>query len=146
MYLEKPNRVTKEVGNTIFGALFDKYKVNWGQVFYEIVDKLVFGLDKGKPTPISSYLFHFYSKYECLREEELQEIEVARECLELGIAPEAETQPDLVELGSDKESLSPSEQQRLLASPPRSRMKTTYRSPKRKSPVRNFRLERLELS
>ena len=30
MYLEKPNMVTKEVGNTIFGALAREYKVNWG--------------------------------------------------------------------------------------------------------------------
>ena len=71
LYLEKPNLVTKEVGNTIFGALSGEYKVSWELVFYEIVDKLVSGLDKGKPTPINLYLFHLYSKYECLREEEL---------------------------------------------------------------------------
>ena len=71
LYLEKPNRVTKEVGNTVFGALSGEYKVSWGQVLHEVVDKLVFVLGKGKPTPVSPYLFHFYSKFECLREEEI---------------------------------------------------------------------------
>ena len=28
LYPEKPNKVTKEVGNTIFGAFFGKYKVS----------------------------------------------------------------------------------------------------------------------
>ena len=30
LYPEKPNKVTKEIGNTIFGALSGEYKVNWG--------------------------------------------------------------------------------------------------------------------
>ena len=29
LYLEKPNRVTKTVGNTIFGALYGVWKINW---------------------------------------------------------------------------------------------------------------------
>ena len=32
LYLEKQNRITTEVGNTIFGALAREYKVNWRQV------------------------------------------------------------------------------------------------------------------
>ena len=32
LYPEKSNRVTKVVGNTIFGALVGEYKVNWGQI------------------------------------------------------------------------------------------------------------------
>ena len=71
LYPGNPNRVTKEVGNTIFGALSGEYKVSWRHVFHEIVDKLVSRLDKEKPTPIILYLFHLYSKFECLREEEL---------------------------------------------------------------------------
>ena len=72
LYPEKPNRVIKEVGNTVFGALFGEYKVNWGQVLHEVVDKLVSMLEKGKPTPVSLYLFHLYSKFKCLREDEIQ--------------------------------------------------------------------------
>ena len=103
-----------------------------------MVDKLVSGLEKGKSTPINPYLFHLYNKFECLREEELQQIEVARECLELGVAPEVETQLDVVEIGSDRESLSPAEQQRILVASSRSQMKTTYRSFEGKSPVQNL--------
>ena len=30
LYPEKSGRVTKEIGNTIFGALAGEYKVKWG--------------------------------------------------------------------------------------------------------------------
>lgn len=50
LYSEKPNRVTKEIGNTVFGALSGQYKVSWGQVIYEVVDKLISVLSKWKPT------------------------------------------------------------------------------------------------
>ena len=36
LYLEKPSRVTKEIGNTIFGALSGEYKVSWRQVIHEV--------------------------------------------------------------------------------------------------------------
>ena len=104
LYPEKPGRVTKEIGNTIFGALSREYKVSWGQVIHEVVDKLVSMLGKKKPTAVSPYLFHLYSKFECLRKEEMQQIEVARECLELGVAPEVEL--DVVEIDLNRGSLS----------------------------------------
>ena len=71
LYPEKPNKVIKEVGNTVFGALSGEYKVSWDQVLHEVVDKLVSVLGKRKPTLISLYLFHLYSKFECLREEKM---------------------------------------------------------------------------
>ena len=71
LYPKKPDRITKEIGNTIFGALSREYKVSWGQVIHEIVDKLISVLGKKKFTPVSSYLFHLYSKFECLRKEEI---------------------------------------------------------------------------
>ena len=88
--------LTKVVGNTIFGALSGEYKISWGQVFHVVVDKLVFGLEKGKPTPISPYPFHLYNRFECLREDEMQQIEIAKECLEHDVGPEAEMQLDVV--------------------------------------------------
>ena len=60
VYPEKPRQVTKVIGNTIFGSLSGEYIVNWGQVIQEIVHHLVSHLEKGKPTPISPYLFHLY--------------------------------------------------------------------------------------
>ena len=71
LYPEKLGRVTKEIGNTMSGALSGEYKVSWGQVIHEVVDKLISMLRKRKPTLISPYLFHLYSKFECLRKEEM---------------------------------------------------------------------------
>ena len=81
--MEKPKQVTKVVGNTIFSLLFGEYKVNWGQVIHEVVHRLVAHLEKGKSSPISPYFFHLYSRNECLNEDEMDEIEVARKYLEL---------------------------------------------------------------
>ena len=134
MYPEKPNRVTKEVGNTVFDALSIEYKVSWGQVIYEVVDKLVSMLGKRKPTPLSPYMFHLYSKYECLRKEETQQLEVAKECLALGVAPEDD--PD-VGNNSDRDSLSPKAKPKVPAPSPRPWLKTTFKSPKGKEPVRS---------
>jgi hypothetical protein len=128
LYPEKPGRVTKEIGNTIFGALAGEYKVNWGQLVQEIVGHLVANLEKGKASPISPYLFHLYYRNECLREEEMKEVEVARECLVYGIGPD--TLPDEGDAGS--ESVSSGERPKTS---PTSRMKFTFRS-KGKSPIR----------
>ena len=54
------------------------------------MDKLVSGLEKKKASLISPYLFHFYHRFECLRKEEMQGLEVAKKCLEYGVIPEAE--------------------------------------------------------
>ena len=66
--LEKPKQVTKVVGNTIFSSLCREYKVNWDQVIHEVVHRLVAHLEKKKPSPISPYLFHLYSRNKCLKE------------------------------------------------------------------------------
>ena len=109
LYPEKSGRVTKEIGNTVFDTLSGKYKVSWGQVIYEVVDKLVSILWKRKSIPISPYLFHLYNKFECLRKEEMQQLEVAKECLELRIASEVD--PDVVEIESNRGSLGPNAKQ-----------------------------------
>ena len=70
IYPEKPKQVIKVVGNTIFGSLSREYIVKWSQVIYEVVGRLVSHLEKGKPSPISPFLFHLYSKNECLKDEE----------------------------------------------------------------------------
>ena len=102
------------VANTIFGALFGARKVSWGLVIQELVDKLVSGLQKGKPSSISSYLFHLYHRFECLRGGESEVLETAKYMLEFGVSPEVEMQLDTVDLDSDWESLSSAEQWRLL--------------------------------
>ena len=72
--------------------------------------RLVAHLEKKKPSSISPYLFHLYSRNECLKEEEIEELEVAKKYLELGITPDAVAHPEVVEIGSKRESLSPREQ------------------------------------
>ena len=81
----------------------------------ELVGKLVLGLEKEKPSPISPYLFYFYHRFECLRREEMEMLDIAKHMLEYCVSLEAETQPDVVELDSDQESLSSAEQLKILA-------------------------------
>ena len=94
LYPEKPTWIIVTLANTIFGALFGARKVSWGIVMQDLVNKLVFRLEKGKPSPISPYLFHLYNRFECLREGKMTMIETARYILEFDVAPEAEAQPD----------------------------------------------------
>ena len=77
LYLEKPTRITMTLANTIFGALSGARPVSWEIVIQDLVGKLVFELEKGKPSPISLYLFHFYNRFECLRKGELTMLEAA---------------------------------------------------------------------
>ena len=97
------------LANTIFGALSGARKVSWGVVMQELVGKLVFGLEKGKPSPISLYLFHLYHRFECLRGEEMTRLEAARYMLEVDVTPQAETQPDTVDLDLNREPLNSAE-------------------------------------
>ena len=103
LYPEKSSRVTKKIGNTIFGALAEEYKVSWGQLIQEVVGHLVSNLEKRKASSISSYLFHLYHRIECMRVDELQEIEVAKECLEYGV--DLDTPPDEEEASSKGRSV-----------------------------------------
>ena len=99
--------------------------------------RLVVNLEKRKPSPISSYFFHLYSRNECLEEEEIEELEVARKYLELGTILDAAGHPDVVEIDSERKLLSPRKQQRILKGFPSSRRKSSYRSPEGKMPVRH---------
>ena len=76
----------------------------------EVIGKLVSALEKGKPSPILSYLFHLYHRNECLRSGEMEMLEVAKKYLEYGVSPEVEVQPDIVEIDSERESLTSAEQ------------------------------------
>ena len=47
---DKSTRVTHTIGNTIFGALSGDRPIDWGKVFSELVQRLVGGAGKAKPT------------------------------------------------------------------------------------------------
>ena len=113
IYSEKPKHVTKVVGNTIFGSLSEEYKVNWGQVIHEVVHRLVSHLEKGKSSPINPYLFHLYSRNECLNKM-------------FEISLETVAHPEEVE--SKRGSLSPREWFQVVGTSSSGRLKQTYES------------------
>jgi hypothetical protein len=136
LHPEKPNRVTKEIGNTVFGALSGQVKIKWGQFIYDLVSKQVSVLGSRKISPLGPYLYHLYGRYGCLREEEQAKLKAARECMELELSDEEqEGEPDEEE-ESDRGSLSPEVKPPVVEASPL-RMKTSFRAPKGKEPMRS---------
>ena len=88
LYPEKPTRVTVTVGNTIFGALLDERKVDWGILLQSVVAKLVDGVRKFKATPIGPYLFHLYMRQELLNGEEMVAYEIGLDLLKYDCTPD----------------------------------------------------------
>ena len=76
---------------------------------HDLVEKLVSGLEKGKPSPISPYLFHLYDKFECLREGEASMLASAKVMFQFEITSEAEGQPDTKDGDSNRKSLNSEE-------------------------------------
>lgn len=67
LYPEKPTKVIVTMINTIFGSMSGERPVSWGVFLQFVVEKLVSGVGKGKPSPICPYLFHLYVVNQCLR-------------------------------------------------------------------------------
>ena len=91
LYPKKPTRVMVTVSNTIFGALLDERKVDWGILLQSVVAKLVDGVQKFKATPIGPYLFHLYMGQELLNGEEMVAYEIGLDLLKYNCTPD----PDL---------------------------------------------------
>ena len=90
----KPTRVTCTIGNTIFGALSGERPVDWSKVFSELVQRLVDGAGKSKPTPICPFLYHLYECKGLLTEEEETNYTTAKELNRYGISPERDQDSD----------------------------------------------------
>ena len=88
VYPDKPTRVTCMIGNTIFGALSGERPVDWGKVFSELVQRLVGGVGKSKPTPICPFLYHLYEYKGLLTEEEETDYTTVKELNRYRISPE----------------------------------------------------------
>ena len=84
----KPTRVTRMIGNTIFGALSRDRPVDWGKVVCELVQRLVGEADKAKPTPICPFMYHLYECKGLLTEEEETDCTTAKELNRYKIPPE----------------------------------------------------------
>ena len=91
---DKPTRVTRMIGNTIFGALSGDRPVDWGKVFSELVQQLVGGVGKAKPTPICPFLYHLYECKGLLTEEEETDYTTAKELNRYEIPPERDEDSD----------------------------------------------------
>ena len=91
---DKPTRVTRTIGNTIFGALSGDRPVDWGKVFSELVQRLVDGAGKAKPTPICPFLYHLYECKGLLTEEEETDYTMAKELNRYRISPERDEDSD----------------------------------------------------
>ena len=85
---DKPTRVTRMIGNTIFGALSGERPVHWSKVFSELVQWLVGGAGKSKSTPICPFLYHLYECKGLLTEEEETDYTTAKELNRYRISPE----------------------------------------------------------
>ena len=68
MHPDKPTRVTRTLGNTIFGALEGDRPVDWAKIFMDLVNRLVGGAGKSKPTSICPFLYHLYESQGLLTE------------------------------------------------------------------------------
>ena len=90
----KPTRVTRTIGNTIFGALSGDRPVDWGKVFSELVQWLVEAAGKAKPTPICPFLYHLYKCKGLLTEEEETDYTTAKELNRYRISPEQDEDSD----------------------------------------------------
>ena len=91
---DKPTRVTRTIGNTIFGALSGDRLVDWGKVFSELVQRLVGAAGKAKPTPICPFLYHLYKCKGLLTEEEETDYTTAKELNRYRISPERDEDSD----------------------------------------------------
>jgi hypothetical protein len=84
LYLEKPNRITITMGNTIFGALNGGRKVNWARIISILVVQLVARVGKSRASPICPFLYHLYECKELLRSKEEQSWKIQEAMMKYG--------------------------------------------------------------
>ena len=84
----KPIRMTRTIGNTIFGALSGDRPVDWGKVFCELVQRLVGGAGKAKSTPICPFMYHLYECKGLLTKEEETDYTTTKDLNRYEIPPE----------------------------------------------------------
>ena len=91
---DKPTRVTRTIGNTIFGALSGNRPIDWGKVFCELVQRIVGGAGKAKPTPICPFMYHLYECKGLLTEEEETDYTTTKELNRYEIPAERDEDSD----------------------------------------------------
>ena len=133
---DKPTRVTRTLGNTIFGALSGDRSVDWAIIFMELVNRLVGGAGKAKPTPICSFLYHLYESKGLLTEDEETNYKSAHKLNRYRISlerdPESESEVRLIAGPEPNRVVVPINQVRRG-----NRFKQTYRAPEGSPPTRS---------
>ena len=89
---------------------------------------VVSNLEKEKASPLAYISSTSTIGMNALEGGEMEELEVAKKYLEYGVSLETVGHLDVVELDSERESLTSAEQQKILEGSPNSRRKWTYRS------------------
>ena len=79
VHSDKPTRVTRTLGNTVFRALGGERPVDWAKIFAELVNWLVGAADKTKSTPICPFFYHLYESKGLLTEDEEIDYRAAEE-------------------------------------------------------------------
>ena len=87
MHPDKPTRVTRTIVNTIFGAISRERPVDWAIIFMELVNRLVGGADKAKPTSIYTFLYHLYESKGLLTEDKETDYTALQELNRYRITP-----------------------------------------------------------
>ena len=90
IHSDKPIRVARTLGKTIFGALDGNRPVDWAKIFMDLVHRLVGGIQKTKPTPICPFLYHLYESQGLLTEKEETDYIAAQELIRYRITLEPE--------------------------------------------------------
>ena len=130
LYPEKLARVTVAMGNTIFGAYTGEREVDWAMVIWDVVRRLLTGVDKSKPTPICPYLLHLYIAHDVVQADDKKVYIVGKSFMRHEVDPDEEEESSGSE-SSERESLTSNEirelqqQKEKEASPPRHKVTST---------------------
>ena len=95
VHSDKPIWITRTLENTIFGALEGDRPVDWMKIFMDLVNRLVGGAGKSKPTPIYPFFYHLYKSHSLLTEEEETDYRVAQELTWYRITPDRDAESEL---------------------------------------------------
>ena len=136
VHSDKPTQVTCMLGNTIFGALSGERSVDWAIIFMELVNRLVGGAGKTKPTPICPFLYHLYENKGLLMEDEETDYKSTQELNQYRISPErdpeTESEVRLIAGPEPNHVVAPVNQVRQ-----ENQFKQTYRAPDGSPPTRS---------
>jgi hypothetical protein len=119
VYPEKPNRITVTLGNTIFGALIGRRKVNWAKIITNLVIQLASRIGKSRASLICPFLYHLYERKELLKPEEEKTWKVQEGMMKYGESGSSDEGGSGSEDETEDEEEEEEETQVLLNRPPK---------------------------